>query len=29
MALYHYSGDTALYDTTGDGTNGVWHLARP
>jgi predicted lipoprotein with Yx(FWY)xxD motif len=27
--LYYYSGDGALYDTTGDGVAGVWHLARP
>jgi predicted lipoprotein with Yx(FWY)xxD motif len=29
MPLYYYAGDSAVYDTTGDGVGGVWHLARP
>jgi predicted lipoprotein with Yx(FWY)xxD motif len=27
--LYYFSGDSAPGDTTGDGVNGVWHLATP
>jgi predicted lipoprotein with Yx(FWY)xxD motif len=27
--LYYYAGDTGPDDTTGDGVNDVWFLARP
>ena len=27
--LYLFSGDVNPNDTTGDGVNGVWHIARP
>jgi predicted lipoprotein with Yx(FWY)xxD motif len=27
--LYLFSGDVNPDDTTGDGVNGVWHIARP
>ncbi|MEO8625116.1 MAG: hypothetical protein ABI452_00300, partial [Candidatus Limnocylindrales bacterium] len=27
--LYYFIGDAAPGDTSGDGTNGVWHLATP
>ena len=29
QALYLFSGDVNPNDTTGDGVNGVWHIARP
>lgn len=29
MPLYHFSGDTAQGDISGDGIGGVWHLSRP
>lgn len=28
-ALYHWSKDTKPGDTSGDGVNGVWHIAAP
>jgi predicted lipoprotein with Yx(FWY)xxD motif len=27
--LYHWSKDTKPGDTSGDGVNGVWHIAAP
>jgi predicted lipoprotein with Yx(FWY)xxD motif len=27
--LYYYSGDKKIGDMTGDGVNGLWHIARP
>jgi predicted lipoprotein with Yx(FWY)xxD motif len=27
--LYHWKGDKAAGDVSGDGVKGVWHLARP
>jgi predicted lipoprotein with Yx(FWY)xxD motif len=27
--LYYFIGDSAPGDTSGDGVNGVWHLAKP
>ena len=27
--LYHYSGDKAPGDTSGDGVANLWHLAKP
>ena len=27
--LYYYAADTKAGDTTGDGVNGVWHVAKP
>lgn len=27
--LYHWKGDAKPGDTTGDGVNQVWHVARP
>jgi len=27
--LYLFSGDVNPNDTTGDGVNGVWHIAKP
>jgi predicted lipoprotein with Yx(FWY)xxD motif len=27
--LYHWSKDTKPGDVTGDGVNGVWHIAAP
>ncbi len=29
MPLYTWVNDTAPGDVTGDGVNGVWHLAKP
>ncbi len=29
LPLYHYIGDLAPGDVTGDGLFGVWHLASP
>lgn len=27
--LYYFAGDTKAGDRTGDGKNGVWHIATP
>lgn len=29
MPLYYYSGDQNAGDMTGDGFNGIWHVAKP